>query len=424
MKIKNFALAAALFVSVASFAQKDEVKSADKALKNGNAEEAKSILEKVESMIVNSDDALKAQYYFVLGNSNLELAKAKKEETKNLLGAASAYNHLLEVEKNSGKSKYTSQAQTNLTEVKQLLRNDAVNDYNAKKYKESAKKLYEVYNLDKKDTTMLYYAASTALSGQDYESALDYYKKLKDINYSGKATNYYAKNKISDQEETFVNKVTRDQAVKLGSHSTPRDEKIESKRGEIAKNISLILIEKGDVPAAKKAVSDARKSNPNDVSLIMSEADLYLKTNDYVTYKNLISEVLAKDPNNADLYYNLGVISSQSKDKQAKIDAEGYYLKTIQIDPKYKNAYINLAVLKLEGEKEIVEAINKLTTSPADSKKYTALKAKQQDIYKSTIPFLEKAYDLFPGDKDIKSTLLNMYNALDLTEKAKALKAK
>ena len=75
MKIKNFALAAALFVSVASFAQKDEVKSADKALKNGNAEEAKSILEKVEPMIVNSDEALKAQYYYVLGNSNFELAK-------------------------------------------------------------------------------------------------------------------------------------------------------------------------------------------------------------------------------------------------------------------------------------------------------------------------------------------------------------
>lgn len=424
MKIKNFALAAALFISVASFAQKDEVKSADKALKSGNAEEAKSILEKVEYMIGNSDDALKAQFYFVLGNSNFELAKAKKDETKNLLGAAKAYNQLAEVEKNSGKSKYTSQSQANLAEVKKILTDSAIADSNSQRYKESAIKLNEVYNLDKKDTIFLYYAAGTALNAKDYDLALDYYKKLKDVNYSGKMTNYYAKSKLNDQEEKFADKATRDQSVRLGAHTQPRDEKVESKRGEIAKNISLILIEKGDVPAAKKAVSDARKSNPNDISLIMSEANLYLQTNDYVTYKNLISEVLAKDPNNADLYYNLGVISSQSKDKQAKIDAEGYYLKTIQIDPKYKNAYINLSVLKLEGEKEIVEAINKLTTSAADSKKYEALKAKKENIYKSTIPYLEKAFELMPTDKDIKSTLLNMYNALDMTEKAKALKAK
>ena len=141
-------------------------------------------------------------------------------------------------------------------------------------------------------------------------------------------------------------------------------------------------------------------------------------------YKKLVSEVLVKDPNNADLYYNLGVISSQSGDKQAKIDAEGYYLKAIQIDPQYKNAYMNLAVLKLDGEKEIIDAMNKLGTSDADNKKYEALKAKRTAMYKAAIPYLEKAYDLFAGDKDIKQTLLNMYYALDMSDKAKALKAK
>jgi len=186
----------------------------------------------------------------------------------------------------------------------------------------------------------------------------------------------------------------------------------------------LIYVQKGDAVSAKKAVVDARKANPDDVSLIMTEADLYLQAKDYTTYKNLVTEVLAKDPNNADLYYNLGVISSQSTDKQTKIDAEGYYLKAIAINPQYKNAYMNLAVLKLDGETEIVESMNKLGTSAADMKKYDALKLKRENMYKAAIPYLEKAYDLFAGDKDIKATLLNMYNALDMTEKFKALKAK
>lgn len=423
MKIKNCAIVASLLLSAFSFAQKDELKSAEKALKAGNADEAKTILTNTESMIANADDSSKAQYYFLLGNANLELAKKNTEVGKNLIAAAKAYNTLTEIEK-KGKAKYSAQTQANLSEVKRLLTNDAIADSNAQRYKESALKLNEVYNLDKKDTTMLYYAAGTALNAKDYDLALDYYKKLKDLNYSGKATHYLAKSKINDQEQQFASKSERDQSVKLGTHTTPRDEKIDSKRGEIAKNLSLILIEKGDVAAAKKAVAEARKSNPEDISLIMSEADLYLKTNDYATYKTLISEVLAKDPNNVDLYYNLGVISAQSKDKQAKLDAEGYYLKTIQLDPKYKNAYINLTVLKLDGEAEIVKDMNKLGMSDADMKKYNALKAKRENMYKSAIPYLEKAFELMPTDKDIKTTLLNMYNALDMTEKAKALKAK
>lgn len=424
MKIKNLAIATALFASFATFAQKDEVKAADKSLKAGNSAEAKATLEAVEFKIVNVEDALKAQYYFLLGNANLDLAKKKVEEGKNLLAAAKAYNELMSIEKNSGKAKFTAQAQTSLVEVKGLLTNSAVADSDAKNYKESAVKLYEVYQLDKKDTTMLYYAASTAINAQDYDMALGYYNKLKELNYSGKGTSYSAKSKISDKEETFPSLKDRDIAVRIGTHTNPKTEQIPSKRGEIYKNISLIYVQKGDVASAKKAVVDARKANPEDVSLIMTEADLYLQAKDYATYKTLVSEVLAKDPNNADLYYNLGVISSQSVDKQTKIDAEGYYLKAIEINPQYKNAYMNLAVLKLDGETEIVNAMNKLGTSAADMKKYEALKAKRENMYKSAIPYLEKAYDLFAGDKDIKATLLNMYNALDMTEKYKALKAK
>ena len=88
-----------------------------------------------------------------------------------------------------------------------------------------------------------------------------------------------------------------------------------------------------------------------------------------------------------------------------------------------KNAYLNLAVLKLDGEKELVESMNKLGNTPADLKKFNALKAKQAELYKSAIPHLEKAYELLK-DTDVKKTLLNMYNALDMTAKYNELKAK
>ncbi len=424
MKIRNLVVISSLLFNVAIFAQKDELKAAEKLLKAGDAEQAKTKLAEAEGLIANADASQKVLFYLLKGNTSYELAKKKVDESNNLLESSKAYNQLIELEKASKKVKYTQQAEINIQDIKRLLTNSAVEDNGNKKYKESAAKLYQVYTMDKRDTIMLYYAAGSALSGKDNDLALDYYSQLKKMNYSGKMTNYMAKSKINDQEETFRTKDERDKAVKLGTHSDPKTEQIPSKRGEVNKNITLIYIEKNNIPEAKKSITEARKLNPDDTSLILSEADLYLKTNDMNQYKILISEVLAKDPNNADLYYNLGVITSQTKIAGTKGEAESYYLKAIQIDPKYKNAYMNLAVLKLDGEKEIVEKMNKLTTSPSDDKKYQAYKKQRQDMYKSAIPYLEKAYELFDNDKDVKATLMNVYKALDMTDKVNALKAK
>ncbi len=148
--------------------------------------------------------------------------------------------------------------------------------------------------------------------------------------------------------------------VKMGTHEKPRTEVIPSKRGEIYKNMALILVQNGKTEEAKKAIAEARETNPEDTSLILTEANLYLETKDFDRYKKLITEVLEKNPNDADLVFNLGVISGNAKDA---VDAEKYYTRAIEINPKYSNAYINLAALKLERERPIIEEMNKLGTS-------------------------------------------------------------
>ena len=48
MKNKYVLLASALLISVSTFAQKDQIKAAEKALKSGNSAEAKSILQQAK----------------------------------------------------------------------------------------------------------------------------------------------------------------------------------------------------------------------------------------------------------------------------------------------------------------------------------------------------------------------------------------
>jgi tetratricopeptide (TPR) repeat protein len=421
MKSKYAVLASALLISVASFAQKDEIKAAEKALKKGSTQEAATILQGAESLLSNASADEKAQIFFLKGNTYLELANKNVDTDKNLALAADAYLSLVDAEKASGKAKYSAQAATSIIDIKYKLINSAIADSKIEKHSDSAKKLYDAYLLDKKDTLNLYYAASTYVNAKEYDTALKMYEELKRMNYSGKGTSYLAVNKISDKEDLFNTLAERDRAVKLGTHEKPTIEVIPSKRGEIYKNMALILVEGGKTEEAKKAIEEARAANPDDTSLILTQANLYLETKDFDTYKKLINEVLEKNPNDADLVFNLGVISGNAKDL---VNAEKYYDRAIAINPKYVNAYINMAALKLDAETGIIDEMNKLGASDKDMKRYAVLKTQRQNVFKSAIPYLVKALEVDPKNDDVAKTLLNVYSALEMTAEKKALQAK
>ena len=421
MKSKYVLLASALLISVATFAQKDQIKAAEKAIKAGNAQDAITILQGAEAASAAAPESEKAQFQFVKANAHLALATKNEDADANLSAAAKAFQEVLTIEKASGKAKFSAQASTSIIDVKYKLINSAIADSKADKHASGAKKLYDAYLLDKKDTINLYYAASTYVNAKEYETAYNAYDELKKLNYSGKGTNFYAVNKINGEEQFFSTAKERDQMVKLGTHEKPRTEEIPSKRGEIYKNMALILVQNGKVAEAKKAVAEARAANPEDKNLILTEANLYLDTKDFDTYKKLITEVLAQSPNDADLVFNLGVISYNAKNL---VEAETYYKRAIEIKSDYVNAYLNLAILKLDAVKKLFEEIQKLGNSEKDNKRYEVLKKQREAVFTSALPYLEKASELDGTNEEVKGTLLSVYRALEMTEKAKALKAK
>ena len=421
MKSKYVILASAILISASTFAQKDQIKAAEKALKNGNSAEAKSFLSQAEPLLSNATDAEKAQYNFVKGNTLLDLASKNIDAEANQTAAIKAFKEVVSIEKASGKLKFSEPATASLLTIKNKLINSAIEEGTNKNYALAASKLYTAYELDTADLEKLYYAANYAVNAKDYDAALRYYQELKAKKFTGEGESYFAVNKESKKEESFNSKQERDIFVKGGSHESRRDEKIPSKKGEIYKNIALILIEKGKVEEAKAAITEAVSENPDDTNLLLSEADIYLKANDLVTYKKKITAVLEKNPDNADLIFNLGVISYNNKEL---VEAEKFYTRVIEINPKYGNAYLNLAILKLDAEKGLIDKMNKLGTSQADMKKYDVLKKQRDDVFKSAIPYLIKVVELDESNDEASKTLLNVYNALEMTAEAKALKAK
>jgi len=435
MKIRHILLAAAVLVSVSSFAQKDELKKLkkiyDKETPSANdLAEYKENLQKLSAIASEEGDKIAYNFYKVntagveiaMLGSNPSTAQLSKFFTPSFIAElATTYNATLEYEKKTGKKNFTDDIAKDVSLVKPLLISTAISLGDAKKYKEASEVLYSIYLLDKKDQEKLFYAASYSVNALEYDKALNYYNELKAINYSGEGTIYWATNKAASKEETFSSKAERDLYLKAGTHEKPRDETLESKRGEIYKNIALIYVQKGKLDEAKSAVAEARKANPEDNSLLLTEADLYLKANDTTTYTKLVNEALAKDPNNIDLVYNLGVMSANAEKFE---DAERYYKKALQLDPNYFNANLNLAELKLRADEKFVTEMNKLGTSEKDNKRYAVIKIEREKNFQSILPFLEKAVELQSNNEAAKKTLMSVYNALEMTDKYKALKAK
>jgi tetratricopeptide (TPR) repeat protein len=441
MKIKQIIIASTLLVSVASFSQKDELKAlkkiyAKEEIKGADLTEYKSLVTKVIPMAVEESDKVYAGFYksmipvleyLAIDKSmtqlQIQMTAAKFVNPKVITELANGLNATLDYEKKIGKKVQTDDIIETITSFKPELVNYAITLGEQKKYKESAEVLYAIFQLDKKDQDKLYYAANYAINAQDYVNALKYLKELKDLNYSGEKTMYYAKNRATGNEDSYDNKTERDNLVRLKTHILPREAKEPSKRGEIMKNIALILVQDGKNDEAKAAIAEARKANPNDTNLLLTEADLYYKLKDMVTYKKLIGEALEKNPNDVDLIFNLGVVSANSNQDD---EAEKFYNKVLQLNPNYINAYLNLADLKLKPDTAIVEQMNKLGTSAADIKQYDILKAKRQKMFNDAMPILEKAHELDESNDVVKSNLMSVYKYLELndTEKYKALKAK
>jgi len=405
-----------LFISLTTFAQKNELKAVEKALKKMDYATAKSSIDQAESLISNTDDKTKAKFYYLKGETYAGLSKTAPT-ADNYNTAAGAYNSLFALE-NSPNGKYTKLAEPTMNTMITDLSSKGIKSYQDKNYSAAKTELYQVYNLSKKDTAFLEYAANAAYLDKDYDVALKDFTELKDLGYTGITTEYTAKNVATGEVEKMASKTQMDLMVKAKEYTDPKSITTESKRPSIIKNIALIHVEKGDTEGAIKAVKEAREADPSDVNLILTEANIQIKLGNKEEFATLMNEAIKLDPTNASLYFNLGVISGEQGDIEK---AKEYYNKAIELNPDYMDAYVNLGSAMLDKDKALVEEMNKNLNN---FDKYDKIKAEQVELYKEVIPVYEKAYNLKPDDIDTVRTLMSLYENAEMDDKFMEMKKK
>lgn len=407
---KYFVLAIALTLGFSVVAQKKELKTADKELDKGNFEKAAVALDAAEALLGSMDDKYKSQYYllrsvFYLNNGEPDLNTIKKSMEALKLANAPAQEQGVK---------------NQIQNLKAHLVNKGTSLLQSEDYKTSSDYFESAYKLVPNDTVYLFYAASTAVNAKLYDRSLAMYEELRSLGYTGVEQNYLATNKETQVEELFGSKVLRDLSVKSKSHINPRDETTKSKFPEIIKNIALIYVQNGENEKALQAMAVARAESPDDLNLLLTEANVYYTMGDTPKFKELLEVAIQKDPMNPELQYNLGVISSETDDYEG---SKKYYLKAIELKPDYINAYINLSALILGQEESILDEMNSLGSSAADDRKYDELKAKRNQLYLDAIPYLESAFGIDPSNYQAARTLANIYSAVGDSDKYKEYKA-
>ena len=388
-----------------SYAQKKEIKKAIKLFDSGDVQGATAMLESSAALFDAADQKILNQKTYLEGqiaqsNKDFNLAYEKFMAFKDAGGANPNFD-------------------TQLNSLTSDIVNEAIGDNEEKRFAVAAGKLHLAYQINPEgNQDYLYYAASSAVNGSNFELALEYYDELKKIKYTGITTQYFAISADSG-EEVELSASEYDLYKKTKQYTDFREEDTESRFPEIVKNIALIYAQLGDNERAMDAVKEARKEDPKDLNLILTEANLYIQLEENDRFEALMKEAIEQDPTNATLYFNLGVINAQ---RGMNEEAKGYYQKSIELDPNSESGYLNLVSLILEGESTIVEEMNNLGNSREDNARYEQLKTDRENLYLECVPILKKLVALSNNQEAIK-TLMNIYGTLGDNEGFKEMKA-
>lgn len=407
MKKQILLVALGLF-TVTAFSQKNELKAAEKAIKKQDFAAAVESINSAEGLIANADDKLKSKFYFLKGQA----FGGEKQYEK----AAKAYSDLFEFEKTSGRERYSDDALPLFNLLKDEVGKKAFALNDAKNYKEAAKAFYIRYTLDKKDTLFLSNAAQLALQAEDFDASFNYYSQLKDLGYTSIDKIYGAVDKESNQNITFNSKEEMNLMMKSGKYINASITYSPSKRNDNLKSLVTILSKQKKHSEAIALVQELRKSEPDNLQLLLTEAYIYNDLEQPKKFEALMKEATAKDPRNPDLFFNIGIVSYNDKNIE---QAEKYFAKAVEIKADYPKGNWMLANTILLKDADLVIKMNALPMS--DSKGYDKYQADRKALFSRALPLLIKA-DKAERSSETVRLLIGVYEQLSMTDKATELR--
>ena len=222
-----------------------------------------------------------------------------------------------------------------------------------------------------KDSTYLqvkYYTALAARNANQYEKAIAIHEDLKDDGY----------------ETLYVYQLLYDEYV-----------------------------HQNDTANFVKTLKEGFEKMPQEPWFIQNLINYYLLNNFIEESKFYIAKAIELLPNEAVYHYVNAKIAEAEGNKVA---ARASYDKTLELDPKYADAYAGIGAMVIEeGQKILDDAAYK------SDREFNAAKAKSKTVFKSAIDYFLKASQLNPEELSYKRNLRMLYYRLEMSKELEAI---
>lgn len=452
--MKKIILSLALVSITFATAQKKEISIAFKAIESGDNATANAQLSAAESMFGDKTYLLEPeileQYYYTKGLLLMNAGKTQEGAAYlakiNDLGKMKIYTgknedkvrvYYLgkEAADKSGINNLKEESYTPTTSSKlgdkinpilKKVNQEAIDAYNSKNYALAGDKFKETYYLLKAAGTddMIYLknAAIAYTLADKLDESIALYNQLIDAGYTGIETTYTAKNKKGEEEK--LNKNMFDIYKKAGASSEYTDFKTSTSPSvekdlyiENAKNLynakrydeAIALINKG------------LEKFPDDTTLVNFKGLSFYKSGKSAEFIETLKKQVAKNPNDADNWFNLGLM--QSKDDATKADAEMAYKKALEIRPNYAAALQNLTYMKIGDDGAFREQYDQARKAGKTEVVNKLLEDRKARLL-SALPYAEKWYAIDPNNIEVVTLLKNLYITAKNDAKYNEFKAK
>jgi len=375
---KLIMLLLAAFIVTGINAQNAKRTSAFNYFKNGKLDKAK---EYIDPCITNAKTMEVAKTWYYRGNIYLGIALSDNPEYRaldpNALTVAyESYKRCAELD---SRGEYMADVNHNFRVIASNFFNGGVLKYNEHDYLGAADDFMTTYvitlDMGRTDTLAITNSALAYEVGENYDKAIEVYNKMLEIGI---------------QDPMVYNSLA-----------------------------TIYLTQKNDTVTSEKYVIEGRKHFPGDYQLLISETNLNLARGENDKALANLQEALKTDPENKTIWFALGTNFENTGNLE---EAEKAYLKCIEIDLEYADAYYNLGAMFNNQAAEIIEVANEL---PLDAvEEYDAEKAKADALLEKALPFLEKSDKLKPGNLETLQTLKQIYAILNQMDKLKEVNEK
>jgi tetratricopeptide (TPR) repeat protein len=171
-------------------------------------------------------------------------------------------------------------------------------------------------------------------------------------------------------------------------------------------------------------LQNARGDFPREQALIIEELNIYLVAGEFERAKENLMLAAEQDPTNEILWFSLGSVYDNLNMQDEAVEAYG---KSLGIKPDYFDANYNLGALYFNKAVQMVNDANdmwKPRMSKDESAKQTEMEKGGKAMFSTALPYLEKALEVDPEDRETLRSLRDIYARVGLDDKMLEVSAK